>query len=320
MHTSIGCRAAQLYEDNPDALSRDYALLLPSDQTAPADHASSQLSAAELPASADSEKPQGQGSSKAAPAEQTYETLVAAEPWDMQVGEGSIAASEPASTALESHLSRLEEGAQSAGPAPQLSADTKERDASASISNELPIRRLHFSSNDPDAADATSSASTSLQQAPVAATGASGVDEESSAVEHDPHTDASATAKPRQRGRRLWGVWSLLRRSRHADDGRTAHSDAAGSASPDVVQQPNDSSAKASAAQLPAGTSSEVAHATEAISSGGYTPSGVDQPGTVIVHAAEPAVGWPPEMPVSDAATNIWNLLVSPHGVAWELD
>ncbi len=314
MHYSLGCRAAQLYEDNPGALNRDYALLLPSDQTTTADHASAQLSAAEVLAPADSEKLQGHGSSSAAPAEQTFATLVAAEPRDTQVGEVSIAASEAASTAVETHLSRLEKNAQSFDAAPQPSADTTERNVSAPTTNELPIRRLRFSREHPDAAGRTSSVTAHIQQAPSVATGGSRADEESSSMEHGPHAaDASIAAKPQQRGRRLWGVWSLLRRGKHADREPPALSDAAGSESTDAVLRPEDSSAVASASQLPTGMSSEVAHAEETSRSGRITPAGVDQPGTVIVHAAEPAVGWPPEMPVSDAAMNVWNLILLPY-------
>ncbi len=300
-----GYLVAQLYEDNPGALSRDYALLQPSHQTTTEDQAAAAPSALEETAPADSKQLQDQGSSTAAPAEDTHETVAAEARDAYEVGEGSVAASKPAPTAVESHLSRLDEGTQSVGAAPQPSGDTTGRDASAPTSDELPIRRLHFASDRPDAASRTSSASTSVQQAPATGSGGSGAGEESSSIEHSPHADASAAAKPQQRGRRLWGVWSLFRRGRHADGERTAPSGVAGSTETNALLQPIDSSATASAAQLPAGTSSEVAHAKEAIGSGRNMLPGTDQPGTAIVHSAEPAAGWLPKLPVSNAATNV---------------
>ena len=289
----------QLYEDNPGALSRDYALLQPDSQLDAGEHAPEELSAQEAPVSADSRKPRDQGSSNAAPAEHTHDTAAARdERRPHRAGEGSIAEAVP--TAVDSHLSRLKQGMQLVSAALQPSVEPTTSDVSAPPANELPVRRLYFPNADPAAAGRHSSASISLQQAPTAATGGSEATEESTSGRHDARVDGSVAVKPQQRSRRLWGVWSLLRRGKHADEGCTAPSDVAGSANTDAVLQPVNSSATALAAHLSAEPPCEVTTANRTSSSGHELLAA--EPVTTIIHEAETGAGWLPEMLVRPAA------------------
>ena len=300
----------QLYEDNPGALSRDYALLQLNYEASAGDHAPATLSGPEAPAPADSIQAQDQGSGNAAPVEHPHNTAAAAGAPDARnISEGSIAASEAASMAVNSHLIQHREDEQSVSAAPRPSASTTARDASASASDELPIRRLQFSSVDPDAASLTSTASTSLQQASATAAGGLGADMESTINEDDAHVDGVAAKPPQQRGRRLWGVWSLLRRGKHADGERTAPHGVAGSADVNAGVQPEHSSGTASVAQLPVDTAAQVATADGPCRSGHEPLPASDQPGTTIVHAMQPAAGWLPERPVSKDACALFSVL-----------
>lgn len=222
LHSSTQSPATvQLYEDNPEALSRDFSLLQASGQISAGANQATAFCAEDLSVPANGERMQHQPSLTGEPLERAAKAEAGADAKPAHEPEaGSATASEATSPAVAAELSHVSSSVHSLAPSPLLSCSAAS--APASDSDQLPVRRLHFSSVESDAASRRSGAATVANQEPAPVSGEFIVHDVSSSSQHDPPPTGSAAAKPQKRGRRLWGVWSLLRRGKHADGEQTA--------------------------------------------------------------------------------------------------
>ena len=198
---------SQLYEDNPGALVRDCELLQPYNQVN--DGATPRATVAPTPredikASGAHQGGQFSGSTGPLELDSASSAALTSAPAVDSLREASL-------TSLEAPATRLAVSAHASDTEPAVQTGAPHGDDSAP--DALPIRRLQFASLNSDAVGGALAAD--QQHSPVAGQGGDAAGR-SLTQRHAAQQTGRQADKPK--GRRLWGVWSLLRRGKHAED------------------------------------------------------------------------------------------------------